>query len=146
MSLQASLPQKIVVAIDGSDSSFKALNYATKLAALTKSKVVVMNVTLLPSGATLKTLESLRKDLSSRTSEILAKANSAARSNNVDVETRSVETSTSVVTAIVDFAAQEKADLLVLGTKGTSGMGRLMLGSVAAGTVSSANCPVLAVR
>ena len=50
MSLQTSLPQGIVVAIYESDPSFKALNYATRLAALTKSRVVVMNVTLLPPG------------------------------------------------------------------------------------------------
>ncbi len=135
-----------MVAIDGSEPSFKALSYASKLAGLTKSKVVVLHVMLLPPGATSRTLEAVRKDLSSRGDELLAKATGIAKSNGLDVETKMVETNHSVEMAIVDFAAQEKADLLVLGTKGTSGYGRLMLGSTAAGAVSFANCPVLAVR
>ncbi len=146
MSTQVTLPQRIVVAIDGSEPSFKALSYASKLAGLTKSKVVVLHVMLLPPGATSRTLEAVRKDLSSRGDELLAKATGIAKSNGLDVETKMVETNHSVEMAIVDFAAQEKADLLVLGTKGTSGYGRLMLGSTAAGAVSFANCPVLAVR
>ncbi len=136
----------MVVAIDGSEPSFKALSYASKLAGLTKSKVVVLHVILLPPGATSRTLEAVRKDLLSKGNELLAKATGIARSNGLDIETRMVETNHSVEMAIVDFAAQEQADLLVLGTKGTSGYGRLMLGSTAAGAVSFANCPVLAVR
>ncbi len=146
MSTQATLPQRIVVAIDGSEPSFKALSYASKLAGLTKSKVVVLHVMLLPPGTTSRTLEAVRKDLSSKGNVLLAKATSIAKSNGMDVETKMIETNHSVEMAIVDFAAQEKADLLVLGTKGTSGYGRLMLGSTAAGAVSFANCPVLAVR
>ncbi len=146
MSTQVRLPQRIVVAIDGSEPSFKALSYASKLAGLTKSKVVVLHVMLLPPSATSRTLEAVRKDLSSKGNELLAKATGIAKSNGLDVETKMVETNHSVEMAIVDFAAQEKADLLVLGTKGTSGYGRLMLGSTAAGAVSFANCPVLAVR
>jgi nucleotide-binding universal stress UspA family protein len=146
MSLQISLPKKIVVAVDGSDPSFKALSYAAKLSELNKSKIVVLNVMSVPPGTAAKTSEALRKDLSTRAAEVLGKANSLSRSNGVDVETKTVETSESVVMAIVDFSTEEKADLIVMGTKGTSGYGRMMLGSVAAGVVSFANCPVLAVR
>jgi nucleotide-binding universal stress UspA family protein len=146
MSLQVSLPQKIVVAVDGSDPSFKSLSYAIKLAAMSKSKVVVLNVMSLPHGTTPKTVEALKKDLSGKAAQILEKAKSMSKSEGIDVETRSVETSQSTVMAIVEFADKEKADLIVMGTKGTSGYGRLMLGSVAAGVVSFASCPVLAVR
>ncbi|HVH15101.1 MAG TPA: universal stress protein [Candidatus Angelobacter sp.] len=146
MSLQISLPQKIVVAVDGSDPSFKALNYASRLAGLSKSKVVALNVISLPPGTTPKTVEALKKELSAKAAEILLKANSISKSNGLDLETKTVETSQSIVMSIVEFASQEKADLIVMGTRGTSGYGRLMLGSVAAGVVSFANCPVLAVR
>jgi|SRR5437867_3483113 len=146
MSLQISLPQKIVVAVDGSDPSFKALSYATKIAELNKSKVVVLNVMSLPPGAAAKTTEALRKDLSAKAAEVLRRAKSLGKANGVEVETRSVETSESVVMAIVDFSTKERADLIVMGTKGTSGYGKMMLGSVAAGVVSFANCTVLAVR
>jgi nucleotide-binding universal stress UspA family protein len=47
---------------------------------------------------------------------------------------------------IVKSAAATKADLLVLGTHGRTGVARLFLGSVAARVVATAPCPVLTVR
>ena len=146
MSFQISLPQKIVVAVDGSDPSFKALNYAVKLAGLSRSKVVVLNVISLPPGTSAKTVEALKNELYKKSSEILDRAKSKSKLEGIDIETRTVETSQSIVMAIVEFANKEKTDLIVMGTKGTSGYGKLMLGSVAAGVVSFADCPVLAVR
>src|SRR6266487_3902068 len=140
-SLQVSLPEKIVVAVDGSDPSFKALSYAPKIAGLNKSKIVVLSVMSLPPWTAAKTADALKKDLSSKAADVLGRAKSLARSNGVDVET-----SESIVMAIIDFSNKEKADLIVMGTKGTSGYGKMMLGSVAAGVVSFASCPVLAVR
>ena len=100
----------------------------------------------LPPWTAAKTADALKKDLSSKAADVLGRAKSLARSNGVDVETRSIETSGSIVMAIIDFSNKEKADLIVMGTKGTSGYGKMMLGSVAAGVVSFASCPVLAVR
>lgn len=77
---------------------------------------------------------------------ILAKTKGIAAAEEVDIEGNTVETGGSVVKAIIDFAEGAGADLIVLGTRGTSGMPKLMLGSVAAGVVSFAHCPVLAVR
>ena len=48
--------------------------------------------------------------------------------------------------AIVDYAAQWKADLLVLGSHGRKGLGRLLIGSVAEYVARHAHCSVLVVR
>ncbi len=48
--------------------------------------------------------------------------------------------------AILDAAAEEKADLIVMGTHGRSGVSRLLLGSVAEHVLRHAVCPVLTVR
>lgn len=141
-----SLPQKIVVGIDGSEQSFRALDYATKLGSLSKSKLLLVHVLLLPPGATVETVENVRRDLSKRISEMMTRAGDIVKSSDLEVETKTVETNSSVVKAIIDFAAEQKADLLVVGTRGTSGMGRLMLGSTAAGAATFATCPVLTVR
>jgi nucleotide-binding universal stress UspA family protein len=45
--------------------------------------------------------------------------------------------------ALVDFAANEDIDLIVLGTHGRSGLSRLLMGSVAEAVVRRATCPVL---
>lgn len=48
--------------------------------------------------------------------------------------------------SIIDTAARWNADLILLGSHGHKGMGRLLLGSVAESVVRHANCSVLVVR
>lgn len=48
--------------------------------------------------------------------------------------------------AIVDYADEQRADLIVIGTHGRTGMAHLLLGSVAERIVRTAPCPVLTVR
>lgn len=48
--------------------------------------------------------------------------------------------------AIVAAATEERADVIVMGTHGRSGLNRLLLGSVADRVIRLAPCPVLAVR
>lgn len=140
------LPKRIAVAVDGSDPSFRAVSYASNLAKAFGSTVVIMHVLLLPPGATGETLNAVRKEMSSKGEEVLKKASDLAKSSGVSTEKRIVETNRSISVAIVELASKEKADLIVLGTQGTSGYSKLMLGSTAAGTVSIATCPVLSVR
>jgi len=49
-------------------------------------------------------------------------------------------------TEIVRVAHDEKADLIVLGTHGRSGLERLLMGSVAEHVLRAASCPVLTVK
>ena len=48
--------------------------------------------------------------------------------------------------AIVRAAVEERADLIVIGTHGRSGLDRLLIGSVADRVVRRAPCPVMTVR
>jgi nucleotide-binding universal stress UspA family protein len=52
----------------------------------------------------------------------------------------------SPATALLDFAAQVRADLIIIGTHGRSGLVDFFLGSVAQKVVRSAACPVLTIR
>ena len=47
---------------------------------------------------------------------------------------------------IIRFGKSKRADLMVLGTLGRSGLAKLFLGSVASRVVTAATCPVLTVR
>jgi nucleotide-binding universal stress UspA family protein len=51
----------------------------------------------------------------------------------------------SPVDAILDRARQERADLIVMGTHGRTGLSRLLVGSVAEGVLRHAPCPVVVV-
>jgi nucleotide-binding universal stress UspA family protein len=46
----------------------------------------------------------------------------------------------------VEYAEEKKIDLIVIGSKGMSGLKRMLLGSVASGVVTYADCPVLVVK
>ena len=143
--MSVSLPRTIMVAVDGSDSSMKAVRYATKLARLTGAKLLFLNVVLLPASSSPQVVEGLRRELSTKSSATLAKSISSAKTLDVEAQGKTLETDRSVVEAIVEFSEKEGADLIVLGSRGTT-MGRLMLGSIAAGTTNLANIPVLVVR
>ena len=52
----------------------------------------------------------------------------------------------SAVDSIVNYADDKNADLVVIGTKGRTGLKRFLLGSVANGVVAHAKCSVLVVR
>ena len=49
-------------------------------------------------------------------------------------------------TAIVEIASRAKAGLIVMGSRGRTGLSRLFIGSVAERVVRLAPCPVLVVR
>ena len=57
-----------------------------------------------------------------------------------------VETTSSVVRTIVEYAEKEDVRLIVVGTTGRSGFSRALLGSVASGVAAHAKCTVVIVR
>ena len=69
-----------------------------------------------------------------------------------DDDRRALQVKTVLVTfeaigpAIVEYARNEKIDLIVMGTHGRRGLSRLVMGSVADKVVRTAPCPVLTVR
>jgi nucleotide-binding universal stress UspA family protein len=52
----------------------------------------------------------------------------------------------SIIQSIVEYASRKDIDLIVIGTKGRSGLKKFLMGSVANGIVEHAHCPVLVVR
>jgi len=52
----------------------------------------------------------------------------------------------SVIGSIIDYATSRDVDLIVIGTRGRTGLRRFLMGSVANGVVQHAHCPVLLVR
>jgi nucleotide-binding universal stress UspA family protein len=50
------------------------------------------------------------------------------------------------VTQILGIAEEESCDLIVMGTQGRTGLGRILMGSVAEQVMRKATCPVLTVK
>ena len=67
--------------------------------------------------------------------------------NMKKINTEMVETSSaSAADEIIRYAKEKDVDLIVVGTKGRSGMSKALLGSVASKVLSYSPCSVLVVR
>src|SRR5215467_4599197 len=130
-----SLPKKIIVAVDGSEPSLKAVTFASQLSKLTGSRLTMLNVVLLPAFVSPDTLQSLRSELVKKSEQLLERSKAIASTAGMGASTKAVETTRSVVETIVDTSEKEGADLIVVGSRGMT-MGKLMLGSIAAGTAN----------
>jgi nucleotide-binding universal stress UspA family protein len=61
---------------------------------------------------------------------------------SISLKTQIISTCESPIKEIVEFAHREEVDLIVVGTRGRSGIKRILLGSTASGVVTYAHCPV----
>ena len=65
---------------------------------------------------------------------------------NIKVSTKVILTGIAVYGEIIQYADQENIDLIVIGTRGRSGVKKLLLGSTASGVVTYADCLVLVTK
>lgn len=145
----------ILVAIDGSVSSMKAVDYAIQLAKkqdnvrltllnildIDMAKKMVSSFIIAPTYG-LKEYEEDKKVVLERLDEVKKKCEGEGIQTKIEV----VGGPTPVTSSIVNYAENENVDLLVVGTRGNSGLKKLLLGSVASGVVTYAHCPVLVVK
>ena len=154
--------KKILVAMDGSENSQKAAQAALELAEKLKTELVVLQAIIPPTSYYQTTIASptgmslpapsqheidayyayARKVATS----IVGEVESKAKRQGIHIKTEIPEAVSSVVETILNHAARENADLIVVGTRGLGGFKKLLLGSVSSGIVSHAHCPVLVVR
>ena len=76
---------------------------------------------------------------------ILNKGIEVAKDAGVSAQGELIE-APSTVQALLEYSAREKVDLIVVGTRGTTGFKKFIMGSVSSGLAGHADCPVLVVR
>ena len=69
-----------------------------------------------------------------------------ARQNRIELKTELVNSQRPVDYVMLEYAEKEGIDLIVIGTRGRTGLSKLVLGSVASGIVSYSHSPVLVVK
>jgi nucleotide-binding universal stress UspA family protein len=141
---------KILVAVDGSDTSLHALQQAIELArnlSATLRIVHVVDMNWLPLGPELAIdIEAISTVRRSAGEKILAAARETAQKAGLESESTLMETETPtqhVAETIAKEASRWPADLVVLGTHGRRGFERMLLGSVAEGMARRSPVPVL---
>lgn len=145
------LPKKIIVPLDGSDFSFRAAEYAINLAKLTGGEILCVHAIVdLPyieyMGPGVLTVTRYIREAKKQTEEWFSQVKSKAEKQGIKVTADTIFNLPSVAESIINYASEQKADLIVIGTRGRSGLKRLVLGSVASAVVAHAGCPVLVVR
>jgi nucleotide-binding universal stress UspA family protein len=136
---------RILVAIDGSPASEKALAVAVDLAAQYRAELTAVSVVELPAAAgVVGEVEGLREGAEARFTEIGQAAIAYARSRGVAL--RSVLIRGHPADAIVRYAESEGMNLVVLGGHGHSRITRFFLGSTTDRVSEHVPCTVMIVK
>lgn len=143
--------QKILVAVDGSETSLRGLDEAVRLAQATAAQLLIVHVlnTVILEGEIASTAyyQALAEEIRSSGRRILEQAASRSREAGVSYEQKLIEKiGAHPADEIVAQARQWPADLIVLGTHGRRGLKRLAMGSDAELVLRHAPTPVLLVR
>lgn len=138
----------ILVPVDFSTHAAQALETAIELARTFKAKLHLLHCCQLNVGVNsaygLMVPPSFEREIREAAARRLAEWRDKVTAMNVDADT---EISTVAPTeAIPGTADRIGADLIVIGTRGLSGIQHVMVGSVAERTVRNARCPVLTVK
>lgn len=141
---------KILIALDDSPHSNRALEFVTRMRWPAGSRVIVL-AALQPAATPMSATEAPLTVLSEHLDEqreqlegLVARAEGTLRESGFSTESRVVMGDPREV--LVEVAQSERADVLVVGSRGRTGITKLMLGSVSSHVVTHAPCSVLVVK
>ena len=141
--------EKILVPLDGSKLAEKAIPYATGLCKgateVTLFQVVHLPLPLAAPDVSIAVPMPDAEELKKEALDYLEGIAARLRQEGVNVQTAVIERDI-VADAIVDYAAQNDIDLIVMATHGRSGLSQIVFGSVAESVVRHTPCPVLLIR
>ena len=149
------LIRNILVPVDGSENSDRALDFALDLAEKFSSNLTVLNVSevlamgVVPQESTTYSfgnMSILGKDLRKIHEEILSKAVSHAKAVKPDLLVSSMLRDGDPALEIVNVAKNNGFDAIVIGHKGSGMMRERFLGSISEKVAHLAPCPVVIVR
>ena len=143
-----SLFKKILVPIDGSQTASKALDYALKLAQADQAEVRLVycidELSLLSNHEYSGKIAQLARENGHK---VLESGMALASTAKVKADTRLIDrVGQRLGESVADAAGEWGADLVVLGTHGRRGIGRMLLGSGAEQVMRMSPVPVLMVR
>ena len=148
---------KILIGIDGSDSSFNAANYAIDLSKKFNSEIILLSI--VPSkihhgdssGVFGMVSQSYFNDYKIGAENWFKEIiNQTDNEDNIEankkIKTDVITTPFSIAASILNYAEERDVNLIVIGTRGKSGIKKMLLGSVASDVVTYSYCPVLVIK
>ncbi len=134
---------RILFATDFSPASEAALKYATALARDSGARLLIVHVEELPTPYAggemmLPQPEYPNPEIRKMLEAVVPTDKNVAYEHHLLLGTAAED--------IVRIATEEKADLIVIGTHGRTGLKRVLMGSVAEAVMRHAHCPVLTLK
>lgn len=144
--------KNILIAVDSSETSKRALHEAIELTKALQGKLCIIHIeneTLSNwTGVPIDVAE-YNESLQESCKGILSETKAQALESGIEVECHLINATNcnlGIPECILDYANTWKADLIVIGTHGRSGLSRFLLGSVAEELIRVSSIPVLLVR
>lgn len=142
--------KKILIPIDGSESSLEALGYAGSFASEFNITVYLMTVT--EPHHSIYDIYADPNILIHRVSEATAILNqrlgeTEEKAKEIGIRNiKLIKCFGKPCEKIIELATEKKIDLIVMGTHGRTGIAHFLIGSITEKVIRSAPCPVLVIR
>jgi nucleotide-binding universal stress UspA family protein len=144
------LYKKILVPIDGSKHSLKALSHAVALAGSFNAEISILYISVLSQQVPLyEQVKGNQIPANPATDPVNFAKTILAEAIKQVPEGTHIQTYNETGdprTAITDFAAQNSYDIIVVGSRGLGAISSLLMGSVSTYVVQHSPCPVLVVK
>lgn len=138
---------KILVPVDGSDGAIKAANYARGIAEKFKSAITLLHVIEHPGyllSGTNNLPESVIQDMEKNGDQVLAEALNVFADFEGRVSTKLDYGHAGI--KITELSKEYSYSLIVMGSRGLSGVKQLLMGSVSNYVLHYAQCPALIIK
>ncbi len=139
--------KKIVIAFDGSQEAYKALDFALKLTKecpLKEREIIVLSVAQPPEPADIIEVKAVIDNAIEYYKREYEKINEIAKDFGIQIKTKILVGHPA--DQIVRYASENNVDLIVIGQRGLSKIERWLLGSVSRRVATYATCPVVIVK
>jgi nucleotide-binding universal stress UspA family protein len=146
---------KIMVGIDGSEQSINAADYAIDIAKKLNAELIAINVLTYDIGYAYSSPGVESPPMTIREIILLAEdevkkwfddIKEKADKSSIRFRSEIIMAKRSAISTMLDYAEEQNINLIVVGTRGHSGIKKMLLGSTASGLVTYAACPVLVVK
>jgi nucleotide-binding universal stress UspA family protein len=138
---------KLLVPMDGSDNSFRALNHAIFLSKKTMAEIITLHVMeYLPLVyiESQRTIDAIISQHLEESQSILNKSRDIGNNNGVKVETELMKGDAAA--NIIDYSRKENFDTIIMGRRGMGKLRELVLGSTSTKVLSHSDCTVVIVK
>lgn len=137
--------EKILVPLDGSEHSIRALKTAIQIAKKFDGTITLIHVYTVSSFAITPTqVYKYVQAIQDLGNNILEEGQNLVTAAGIKVETKLQEGQT--VAKILETITKEKINLVILGSRGVSKLKGIIMGSVSEGVTKNSPCPVLVVK